>query len=114
MHGPAHHPTAGRQALGIEVVRRPRQATVRLTGEIDMVTAGELAGVLSGLLEQRCGTVEVDLSGVGFLSAAGLAVLVEHDRRLRSGSGRLVLARPSPMCARVLAITGLDALLTIR
>jgi anti-sigma B factor antagonist len=116
MYGSAHRPApAGRSvALGIEIVRRPEQATVRLTGEIDMVTAGELADVLSRLLEERCGTVEVDLSGVGFMSAAGLAVLVEHDRRCRSRSGRLVLVRPSPMCARVFTITRLDAVLTIR
>jgi anti-sigma B factor antagonist len=116
MSASAHRPAAPPRsaALGIEIIRRPRQATVRLTGEIDMVTAGELAEVLSRLLEQGCGTVEVDLSGVGFLSAAGLAVLVEHDRSSRSGAGRLLLVRPSPMCARVFAITHLDAVLTIR
>jgi anti-sigma B factor antagonist len=116
MHGSAHRRTLAARpaALDVAIVRRPEQATVRLTGDVDMVTADEVADVLSRLLDPHCRTVEVDLSGVGFMSAAGLAVLLEQDRRFRSRSARLLLVRPSPVCSRLFAITRLDAVLTIR
>jgi anti-sigma B factor antagonist len=114
MHGPARRPDLVPVALEVQIRRRPEQATVRLTGEIDMVTAGEVAEVLTGLLDQGCRTVEVDLSGIRFLAAAGLAVLLERDRCFRSAAARLVLVRPSPVCSRLFALTGLDTALTIR
>jgi anti-anti-sigma factor len=100
--------------LDVQVRRRLAEATVLLAGEIDMVSAGEVSAVLSRLLDQGCRTVEVDLSGVRFLAAAGLGVLVERDRDYRAASARLVLVRPTPACARPFALTGLDRVLTIR
>jgi anti-sigma B factor antagonist len=101
-------------ALEITVRRAPERANVCLTGEVDMVTAAQLADALSRVLDHGCRTVEVDLSGVGFMSAAGLRVLVEADRHARRRRARLLLTRPTPACARLFTLTGLDATLTIR
>ena len=113
MRGSPHRRTAATAALRVEIRRQPQQVTVRLAGEIDMVTAGDLADMLVRLLDQGSRTVELDLSGVGFLSAAGLAVLLEHDRRYRDASARLLVVRPSPVCARLFALTRLDEVLTV-
>jgi anti-sigma B factor antagonist len=114
MRGSAHRHTTPPVALAVEVHRRPEQTTVRLTGEIDMVTAQDVADVLARLLDQGSRTVELDLSEVRFLSAAGLAVLLEQDRRFRRASGRLLVVAPSPVCGRLFALTGMDEVLTIR
>ena len=106
----AHPPPA----LEVEVRRGPARTTVDLTGEVDLLTAGQLADALARLLAQGCRSAEIDLSGVGFMSVAGLAVLVEADRRYRDAGGRLELTRPTPACARLFTLTGLDASLTIR
>jgi anti-anti-sigma factor len=100
--------------LDLEVHRRSDRATVRVVGEVDMASADALAATLHQLLDQGCRTVELDLSGVGFLAAAGLAVLVEHDRHYRDGAARLLVVRPSPRCARLFALTGLTEVLTVR
>lgn len=111
MHSTRHHPPT--PGLEVRIVDAPPHTTVCLTGEVDMVTAGQLAATLARLLEEGRRSVEVDLSGVGFMAAAGLAVLVDADRRYRHRSARLLLTRPTPACARLFALTGLDATLTI-
>ena len=100
--------------LGLEVDRAADRAVVRVAGEIDMANAAALASTLHGLLDQGCRTVELDLSDLRFLAAAGLAVLVEHDRRYRDASAELLVLRPSRQCVRLLAMTGLTEVLTVR
>ncbi|MCO1657188.1 STAS domain-containing protein [Pseudonocardia humida] len=114
MHGRARRPEPPPAPFELDVRIGPDQATVQVTGEIDMVSADQLATTLRGLLDQGCDTVELDMSGVGFLAAAGLAVLVEHDRRFRDASARLLVVRPSRRCARLFALTGVTEVLTVR
>ena len=54
------------------------------------------------------------LSQLEFLGAAGLTVFHRIETQLRAANGRLILHRPPPMARRMLAITGLDTVLTIR
>jgi anti-sigma B factor antagonist len=105
-----HHPASG---LEVRVHDAPPRAIVCVSGEVDMMTAGHLATILARLLEAGRDTVEVDLSGVAFMAAAGLAALVDADRRYRDRSAKLLLTRPTPACARLFALTGLDTALTI-
>lgn len=100
--------------LRVDISRTPGRAGVRLTGEVDLMTAGRLADVLDDLLDQGCRTVEVDLCGVRFLAAAGLTVLVEAECRFRQRSGRLLLVGPTPACLRLFRLTSLEGMLTIR
>jgi anti-anti-sigma factor len=48
------------------------------------------------------------------LGAAGLGVFLRADDQLRAAGGRLILHRPGRLARRILAITGLDTVLTIR
>ncbi|WP_214404130.1 STAS domain-containing protein [Pseudonocardia lacus] len=114
MHGRARRPEPHPCQLEIDVRGGHDHATVGVVGEIDMVSADRLAATLDRLLDQGCRTVELDLSGVVFLAAAGLAVLVENDRRYRDASARLLVVRPSRRCERLFALTGLTEVLTVR
>ena len=63
---------------------------------------------LDELLDAGSERVAVDLSGVLFMDSSALSALVHaHQRALASGQ-QLVLLRPSSVCTKVLAITGLD------
>ncbi len=84
-----------------------------MVGDLDTQTAPHLAEELDELLVSGCVHVELDLSEVPFLAAAGLAVLARADHRFREASGRLLLVRPSVASLRVFSLTGLDAELTI-
>jgi anti-sigma B factor antagonist len=114
MHGRARRSEPSPASFDLQVHHGPEEAAVRVVGELDMVTADQLDTTLRRLLEQGCRTVELDLSGVAFLAAAGLAVLVEHDGRFRDASARLLIVRPSRRCARLFALTGLTEVLSVR
>jgi anti-sigma B factor antagonist len=87
---------------------------VQLRGELDLTTAPQLERLLDQLRRDGHHQITLDLSGLEFLCAAGLAVLLHADQALRAAGGRLVLTRPTRLARRMLAITGLDATLTIQ
>ena len=91
----------------------PAGAYVKLRGELDLATAPDLEQLLDQLRRDGHRQVTVDVSGLEFVSAAGLSVLLGADHALHAAGGRLVLTRPTRMAHRILAITGLDTTLTI-
>jgi anti-sigma B factor antagonist len=87
---------------------------VQVRGELDWATAPGLEQLLDRLRGDGQRQIILDLSGLEFLSAAGLSVFLRTDEALRAVGGQLVLTRPTRMARRVLAITGLDAALNIQ
>ncbi len=102
-----------RAAFTAEVSTDTTCSTVRLCGELDLATAGQLGTVLAALRHDGCLVVVLDLSGLDFLSAAGVSVLVRADAEFRTVGGQIVLTKPTPSTRRLLAITGLDTSLTL-
>jgi len=82
--------------------------------ELDLASAPHLRQVLDHLCQDRPLEVVLDLAELEFLGASGLEVLLRADDRLRAAGGRLILNRPGRLVRRVVAITGLDTVLTIR
>ena len=87
---------------------------VVLSGEADATTLPLLREVLAEQLEAGARLLTVDASGLSFLDSASMRVLILAARALRGRHGRLVLARPQPVVARLLEITGADRLLDVR
>lgn len=92
---------------------RSAATTVRLTGEIDVFTSPALRTCLLSTLESSTDMLVLDLSGVSFCDAAGLAVMVGIQRRARPLGITLALAAPRPPMSRLLHITGLDRSLPV-
>lgn len=107
-HQPDRSATFAAMAHGVA----PR-CGIRLVGELDQATAPTLQTVLDQVQAADRRYVTVNLSEVTFLSAAGLRVLSEADRRLRAADGSLVLTYPSARARRLLQVTGLDTTLTV-
>jgi anti-sigma B factor antagonist len=57
------------------------------------------------------GDVELDCSGLTFLDASGLRVLVATHRDCQARDAMLTIVSPSRCVVRLLALTGLDAVL---
>ena len=87
---------------------------VVLSGEADPTTAMVLREMLAAQLDTGARLVTVDASGLSFLDSASVRVLVLAARALQGRHGRLVLARPQPVVARLLEITGAARLLDVR
>ncbi len=77
----------------------------RLVGELDLVSAARVAAHLAQVVH-RGSRVLVDLSGVGFMDCAGLAPLVQADRKALSGGGWVRVHRVPAGPLRVLRLTG--------
>jgi anti-sigma B factor antagonist len=96
--------------FSVEVVRDEQPtAVVSVTGEVDLATAPELGAALDRVGQGSERQVHLDLERVTFLDSSGISVLVETQRRLASGGGRLVLHRATGPIVRVLEISGLGS-----
>lgn len=103
------------RASGLAVVMsgHSTRARIRLVGELDLGTAPRLRTAVEQVAEAGYRHLTVELSGLEFLSAAGLNVLLDADRACRARSGWLVLAHPTAQVRRLLQITDLDTTLTV-
>jgi len=76
---------------------------VALYGELDLVDAQAVADAL-GAVAARGPRIIVDLSGLEFIDASGIAALSRGRSRARGAGGDLLLAAPQERVQRVLAI----------
>jgi anti-sigma B factor antagonist len=102
----------GKGPLGVTVQRDRAALVVVAVGEVDMHTAPRLASALDYALAQAPALLVVDLTGVSFLTSAGLSLLVtthqqagEHTKVRIVATGHAIL--------RPIQITALDTLLAI-
>jgi anti-sigma B factor antagonist len=82
--------------------------TVRVRGELDILTAPELAAHVRHRLDaSRPGdTMTVDLAGVGFLAAKGVSVLLEAKRDAEARGCRFAVVGCQPFAVEVLDVLG--------
>jgi len=76
---------------------------VALRGELDLVDAPTVATALAGLAARRPRII-VDLAGLEFVDASGMAALARGRRHARDAGGDLLLAAPRRAVRRVLTI----------
>jgi anti-anti-sigma factor len=88
------------------------EIVVRVAGELDMNTEPALSKVLHQVLDEAADRdVVVDLADLSFLDSSGVRALLEGDA-LATQRGRKLRARNARgIVARVLYLTGVDALL---
>jgi anti-sigma B factor antagonist len=84
---------------------------INVTGEIDICSAPMVHAYLrkaTDICAGRGRDVVADLSGVTFMDATGLSVLLRADHHARRTGRRLRVAAPTAPITRLLDITGLD------
>lgn len=104
-------PPAVREALTTLVEEHERATIVRLVGELDADDAQAVRGLLAEQVLSGPGNLVLDVSRLSFLDSAGLAALIAAHKGTRSAGTALVLAGSSPAVDKVLAVTGLDAVI---
>lgn len=83
-------------------------------GEIDMLTAPVLGAELDDATDRHPETLVIDMSGVTFLDSSGCHILVRARHRADGANVPLELVGLNGSCQRVLEISGLAELFTIR
>jgi anti-sigma B factor antagonist len=98
--------------IGLQVVEHGVDArVVTVTGEVDTLTAPQLAGFLNEQLS-TARVVVVDLDGVEFLGSAGLSALFEANELATEQDRALRLVCHSRIANRALKATELRELFT--
>ena len=98
-------------SFSINVSHQGGVRLVRVAGDLDLMTAPQLSNAVSDADSLR--GVVLDLSGVGFMSSAGVGVVSALNRRLQARGAELVIAGAQPDVAMLLEVTGLAAHVTI-
>lgn len=80
--------------------------TLALVGELDTHTATQLRERLDAVPDAT--PLVLDVSGVTFISSAGLSVILNAQRRLDGSGGSLTLHSPTPAVSRLVELSGLS------
>ncbi len=106
-------PSGSRRPLRVTVAHRDDSgADVVVAGDVDVAGTPDLVRCLDELVAEGRTELVVDLSGVTFADASGLGLLLRTKRKVEAEEGSLrVLYDRNPYLDRLLAVTGLDALL---
>jgi anti-sigma B factor antagonist len=81
--------------------------------EIDLVNADQVREDLLSLLNRSPAALIVDMGGTTFCDSAGVNALVRAYKRAGASGAGMCLVVTAPNVQRVLAITGVDRLLSI-
>lgn len=81
--------------------------TLRLQGEIDILTVERLRVELGDAVDRRPRRLVVDIAGVSFIDSTGLGALMSAFQRARDNGTDFVLANPSTQVRQILVLSGL-------
>jgi anti-anti-sigma factor len=100
--------------MTLKIDRRDSEGIARLapSGRIDAATSGQLEEAGRAAAEER-GRVLLDLSGVDYISSAGLRAILATAKRAREKGGALAVFGLAGLVREVFAVSGFDALIPV-
>jgi len=91
--------------MSLKIVEHSNPPTIALTGRLDTATAPQLDQVLTRVLAQPgMARLVFDLTGLEYLSSAGIRCFVRARKALEPKGGRVALINPQPAVQKVLDI----------
>ena len=96
--------------MEIKKTTEDAKTVIAVIGRVDTTTAPELE---SGLKLEGNETLTLDLSGVPYMSSAGLRCLLAAQKTLMAGGGAMTIVGIQPAVKEVLDITGMSGILTL-
>lgn len=99
-------------SLNIHKTQTVAQTTLLLSGRLDTLTAPELESQLRTLLPE-IDTLNLDFSGLEYISSAGLRVLLVAQKEMNKKGGTMTLLHVNETVMEVLEMTGFTDILTI-
>lgn len=90
-------------------IQMGEQGRVVATGRLDAANAEKALTFLNGI-ESHC---EIDMSGLEYISSAGLGVLLRTHKRLMQDGGGLKLIEVGPHIRDIFTYSGFDKLFEI-
>jgi anti-sigma B factor antagonist len=101
------------EPLRVDAVDDGRDVRLVLSGELTYATAALLTREVEQVLDPFRPHLVLDVTRMHFCDSVGLSELLRAQRRARILGGTVVLSGVHGCLARVLAITGVEALFTV-
>ena len=96
--------------MTINVERDFELVTLEITGRLDTTTAPNLEAVVKDISEDTKELV-FDMSGVEYISSAGIRVLLGAYKKMNSNKGIMRIEKASDLVCEVFEMTGLSQML---
>ena len=100
--------------LEIQQSERDGKTLITVRGEVDLYSSPKLREAVTKAAAKLDGDVHVDLRAVPYMDSSGVATLVEGYRAANDHKKKLVLLAPSHAVLKVLQLSRLDSVFTIR
>ena len=105
--------TAPELQVDTEFLSEQGVTVASVAGSIDGHTFDVLESRLQEIFKDGCHKVVLDLSGVQYISSAGVGVFIGALHEVQERNGNIVLLGPSPDVREVLEILNLNVLMQI-
>ena len=96
--------------MTINVERDFELVTLGITGRLDTTTAPNLQSVVNELSEDTKELI-FDMTGVEYISSAGIRVLIGAYKKMKSNQGTMRIEKANDMVCEVFEMTGLSEML---
>jgi len=101
-------------AMELSKAEKDGTYTIAVTGEIDLYSSPDLRSAITKAVPSASTALHIDLGGVEYMDSSGVATLVEGLRTSMERNVAFVLLAPSPPVLKVLQLSRLDTVFTIR
>jgi anti-anti-sigma factor len=94
----------------LEVAIRGGAASIRLSGELDMLRARRLDEAFAAICGERVSNTDIDASGVSFIDCTGLRSVLVISEEMERRRGAMRVIDPSSPVRRLLQLAGCEDL----
>ena len=101
------------QSLNITVESMARVELITVSGRVDSNSAGELEKAVNDIIARHEYNIVLELSGVDYMSSAGLRVLISALRTCKSKRGNVCLVAVNARVDEVLELAGIKPMFDI-
>ncbi|WP_051327953.1 STAS domain-containing protein [Desulfatirhabdium butyrativorans] len=95
------------------ITEHPFGKRLSARGRIDALSSPEIQAALMALIMEGTRTVLIDLSGVNYISSAGLRLFISIQKQMQNVGGEILLTGLLPQVLDVFKMSGFDRFLTI-
>jgi anti-anti-sigma factor len=99
--------------VSISITPGPVAYVIAVSGRVDSSNANELDTTLQQLLDDDLHQLVMELSGIDYMSSAGLRAIISALREAKKKGGDVRIAAPSERVSEVFTLAGLNPLFQI-